>query len=116
MLALVCYHEVVSRFKYFGNMIFSNNILAAEIDQGDADAGYAWHQLKVAKMWCTEGLEHARKVLLSWSIVLALLLYGGHEEWLALTQQLQHPKVLSQVQVNCLRPVVLTLGKIVRQL
>ena len=91
--------EAVSKFKYLGSMITSDNTLDAEISHRIASAGYAWHQLKVAKVWGSKYLTRARKVLIFKSIVLAILLYGC-EVWPALKRHLQRLEVF---QMNCLR-------------
>lgn len=51
-------------------MITANNTLEDEISHRIASAGCAWHQLKVAKVWCSKHLTQARKVLIFKSIVL----------------------------------------------
>ena len=84
--------------KYLGSMITSGTALDAKISHRIASAGHAWHQLKVAKAWCSRYLTRARKMIFK-SIVLAILLYGC-ETWPALNKHLQ---CLEVFQMNCLR-------------
>jgi len=88
--------EVVSKFRYLGSMITSDNTLDAEISHRIASAGFAWHQLK--EVWCSKYVTRARKVLIFRSVVLAILLYGC-EVWPALQKHLQRLEVF---QMNCL--------------
>ena len=54
--------EVVPQFKYLGSMISADNTSDGEINHRVASAGFAWHQLKMSKLWCSKYLTLTRKV------------------------------------------------------
>ena len=91
--------EVVSNFKYLGNIFTSDDCLEAEISHRLVSAGIAWHQLKARKLGCGKHLTLARKVVFFRTIVLSVLLYGC-ETWPALER---HTQRLEVFQMNCLR-------------
>ena len=93
--------ELVPEFKYLGSMFNSDNTLVAEINHRVASAGFAWHQLKVAKLWSSKYLTLPSKISIFRSVVLSILLYAS-ETWPALPCHITRLEVF---QMNCLRAI-----------
>ena len=75
--------EVVSEFKYLGSVFSADNTVDREVNSRIAKAGYAWHTLKVAKVWSSVKLSLHTKLQYFTCIVLSILLYGC-ETWTVL--------------------------------
>ena len=75
--------EVVSEFKYLGSIFSADNTVDKEVSSRIAKAGYAWHTLKVAKVWSSAKLSLHTKLQYFTCIVLSILLYGC-ETWTVL--------------------------------
>ena len=88
--------EVVTEFQYLGSIFSANNTVDKEVN--NRIAGYAWHTLKVARVWSNVKLSLNTKIQFFTCIVLSILLYGC-ETW---SISHSHVSRLRGFQMGCL--------------
>ena len=90
--------ETVTEFKYLRSIFTADNTIDKEVNHRIAKAGYAWHTLKVAKVWSNVKTSLNTKIQFFTCIVLSILLYGC-ETW-SLSDS--HVSRLRGFQMRCL--------------
>lgn len=93
--------EVVTEFQYLGSIFSADNTIDKEVSNRIAKAGYAWHSLKVAKVWSSSKLSLYTRLQFFTCIVLSILLYGC-ETWTVVNS---HINRLRMFQMKCLRHI-----------
>ena len=89
--------EVVTDFQYLGSIFSADNTVDKEVNNRIAKAGYAWHTLKVKKVWSNVKLSLYTKLQFFTCIVLSILLHGCE------TRSISHSHVsrLRVFQMRC---------------
>ena len=93
--------EVVTEFQYLGSIFSADNSIDRELSNRITKAGYAWHSLKVAKVWSSSKLSLYTKLQFFTCIVLSILLYGC-ETWTIIDRHVSRLRVF---QLKCLRGI-----------